>query len=42
MKSWLSGKKVCDLWFDEAPHKVYGAKVTSAATITATPFSDSI
>jgi predicted phage tail component-like protein len=40
MKSWLSGKKIRDLWFDETPYKVYSAKVTGAATITATPFAD--
>jgi phage terminase large subunit-like protein len=39
MKKWLNGKNVGDLWFAEAPHKVYTAKVTGSATISALAFS---
>lgn len=28
MKQWLNGKDMADLWFAEAPYKVYTAKVT--------------
>jgi phage-related protein len=28
MKKWLNGKEMGDLWFEEAPYKVYTAKVT--------------
>ena len=30
MKQWLNGKDMADLWFAEAPYKVYTAKVTGA------------
>ena len=33
MKKWLNGKEVGNLWFSEAPHKVYSAKVASNASI---------
>ena len=38
MRKWLNGKNVGDLWFAEAPHKVYSAKVTGSATITSVAF----
>lgn len=33
MKQWLNGKEMGDLWFAEAPYKVYTAKVTGAPNI---------
>ena len=39
LKKWLSTKDLAPLWFAEAPHKVYMAKVTGSATMTATAFS---
>lgn len=33
MKQWLGDKKIKDLIFDEAPYKVYRAKITGNATI---------
>lgn len=33
-KRWLNTGRVADLWFAEAPHKVYGAKVTGLSTAT--------
>lgn len=40
-KVWLNTKDLGDLWFAEAPHRVYRAKITSAATITTVAFEDS-
>lgn len=42
MKSWLSGKEIGYLWFAEAPHKVYSAKVTGSATIATVAFDENI
>jgi phage-related protein len=38
VKAWFSGKTIADLIFDEAPYKVYKAKVTGNATIKHIPF----
>ena len=40
LKSWLGDKKPHDLIFDEAPYKVYKAKVTGSATIKHIPFME--
>lgn len=40
IKNWLNGRKVCDLWFAEAPYKVYSAKVTGQPQITFIPFDE--
>ena len=40
LKTWLGDKKVHDLIFDEAPYKVYKAKVTGSATIKHIPFME--
>ncbi len=39
LKKWLNGKEIGDLWFAEAPHRVYSAKVTGNATVSALAFS---
>ena len=28
MRQWLNGKEMGDLWFEEAPYKIYSVKVT--------------
>ena len=33
MKQWLNGKEIGDLWFSEAPYKVYTAKPTGTPNI---------
>lgn len=40
LKNWLGDKKIHDLIFDEAPYKVYKAKVTGSATIKHIPFME--
>lgn len=40
MRKWLSAKGIYDLWFAEAPHKVYSAKVTGLSTAKTIAFSD--
>lgn len=40
LKAWLGDKKIHDLIFDEAPYKVYKAKVTGSATINHIPFME--
>ena len=40
LKAWLGDKKIHDLIFDEAPYKVYKAKVTGSATIKHIPFME--
>lgn len=40
LKNWLGDKKPHDLIFDEAPYKVYKAKVTGSATIKHIPFGE--
>jgi predicted phage tail component-like protein len=40
LKKWLNGKKVADLWFAEAPYKVYSAKVTGTPNIKALCFDE--
>ena len=42
LKHWLNGKDVADLWFAEAPYKVYSAKVTGQPRISFVPFDDII
>ena len=36
-KKWLNGKEVGELWFPEAPHKIYMAKVTGSIKVTMMP-----
>lgn len=40
MRRWLSGKELGDLWFEEAPYKVYTAKVTGQPSIKVIPFDE--
>ena len=40
LKKLLGDKKIHDLIFDEAPYKIYRAKVTGSATIKHIPFSE--
>lgn len=40
LKKWLGDKKIHDLIFDEAPYKIYRAKITGSATIKHIPFSE--
>lgn len=40
VRQWLDGKDVHDLVFDEAPNKIYSAKVTSTPTLKYIPFLD--
>lgn len=40
MKKWLNGKEMGDLWFEEAPYKVWTAKVTGQPSIKYIPFDD--
>ena len=40
LKNWLGDKKPHDLIFDEAPYKVYKAKITGSATIKYIPFME--
>lgn len=40
LKRWLGDKKIHDLIFDEAPYKIYRAKITGSATIKHIPFSE--
>jgi predicted phage tail component-like protein len=40
MKKWLNGKELGDLWFEEAPYKVYTAKVTGSAVIKTLCFEE--
>ena len=39
MKKWLNGKEMGDLWFEEAPYKVYTAKVTGTPSLKYIPFT---
>ena len=38
LRTTFSGKEICDLIFDEAPYKVYSAKVTGTPSISYIPF----
>lgn len=38
MKKWLNGKELGDLWFSEAPYKVWTAKPTGNSAIKYIPF----
>lgn len=38
LRSWLNGKDLGELWFAEAPYKVYTAKVNGVPTINALAF----
>lgn len=40
LKRWLGDKKIHDLIFDEAPYKIYRAKITGSATIKHIPFAE--
>jgi predicted phage tail component-like protein len=40
MRGWLDGKDIHDLIFDEAPYKVYSAKVTGTPQLKTICFSD--
>jgi predicted phage tail component-like protein len=40
MKKWLNGKEMGDLWFSEAPHKVWIAKPSDNSAIKYIPFND--
>lgn len=40
MKKWLAGKKMGELWFEEAPYKVYMVKVTGQPSIKSLCFND--
>lgn len=40
LKAWLNGKEMGDLWFSEAPYKVWTAKVTGNATLKYLPFEE--
>jgi hypothetical protein len=40
MKIWLDGREVGDLWFAEAPYRVYSAKVTGQPKLSVIPFPD--
>jgi hypothetical protein len=39
MREWLNGKEMGDLWFEEAPYKVYTAKVSSAPNMKTLTFN---
>ena len=41
LKRWLNGRQIADLWFAEAPHKVYSAKVTAQPNIKVVVFDES-
>jgi phage-related protein len=40
MKKWLNGKETGDLWFSEAPYKVWTAKPTGNSSIKYIPFDE--
>lgn len=40
LKKWLNGREIADLWFAEAPYKVYSAKVTAQPNIKVVVFDD--
>lgn len=40
MKKWLNGKEMGDLWFQEAPYKVWTAKPTGNSIIKYIPFDE--
>jgi hypothetical protein len=40
MRQWLDGKEIHDLVFDEAPYKVYSAKVTGTPQLKTVCFSE--
>lgn len=40
LKKWLNGKNMGDLWFAEAPYKVYTAKVTGQPTLKTICFEE--
>lgn len=40
MKKWLNSKVMADLWFSEAPYKVYCAKVTGTPVLKYIPFEE--
>lgn len=40
VKKWLNTKELGALWFAEAPHKVYQAKISSSAMMTSVAFTD--
>ena len=41
LRVWLDGKDILPLWFEEAPYKVYSAKVTGTPQIKAHVFEES-
>ena len=40
LKKWLNGKETGDLWFSEAPYKVWSAKPTGNSSIKYIPFEE--
>lgn len=40
LHTWFGDRKERELWFDEAPYKVYSAKVTGEPNLTFIPFDD--
>ena len=40
LKEWLNGKEIGDLWFSEAPYKIWSAKPTGNSSIKYIPFDD--
>jgi predicted phage tail component-like protein len=40
LKKWLNGKEMGDLWFQEAPYKVWTAKPAGNSSIKYIPFDD--
>jgi predicted phage tail component-like protein len=40
LKGWLNGKEMGDLWFSEAPYKVWTAKPSGNATLKYLPFEE--
>lgn len=40
MKKWLNGKEMGDLWFSEAPYKVWSAKPTGNSSVKYIPFDE--
>jgi hypothetical protein len=40
LRKWLNGKEMGDLWFQEAPYKVWTAKPAGNSSIKYIPFDD--
>lgn len=40
IRAWLDTKDSGDLWFSEAPHRVYKAIITGSSTVTTTAFDE--